>query len=148
LITPAAPLTHGPHSAKRRKRSGAQGLVEFAILGPVFFLMLFGIIEMGRLMWTRHELVNATREGSRYAMVHGAKSSGGMANSAQVKSYMLTKSSGLGSSLGVTVTYAGTGQPGEQVTVASTYTYVPMISYVLNMGSISFSSTSKVLVEH
>jgi Flp pilus assembly protein TadG len=148
LIASTAPRTPGPHDATRRTRSRAQGLVEFAILGPVFFLMLFGIIEMGRFMWTRHELVNATREGSRYAMVHGAKSSGGVASSADVKTYMLTKSAGLGSSLGVNVTYAGTAQPGEQVTVASTYTYVPMISYVLNMGSISLSSTSKVLVEH
>jgi Flp pilus assembly protein TadG len=137
-------------AAARRKRFGAQGLVEFAIIGPLFLLMLFGIIEMGRLMWTRHELVNATREGSRYAMVHGAKS-GAEATSDQVRDYMLTKSAGLSTGLCsgcVTVSYAGTGQPGEQVTVTSTYTYVPMISYVLNRGSISLSSTSKVLVQH
>ncbi|HXV32132.1 MAG TPA: TadE/TadG family type IV pilus assembly protein [Sinorhizobium sp.] len=38
-----------------RSRSGA-GAVEFALVMPVFLLMLFGTIEYGRLFWTKHAL--------------------------------------------------------------------------------------------
>ncbi|AVA24572.1 TadE family protein [Rhizobium sp. NXC24] len=38
-----------------QSRSGASA-VEFALVAPVFFLMLFGMIELGRLLWTSHAL--------------------------------------------------------------------------------------------
>jgi len=38
-----------------RERSGASA-VEFALVAPVFLLMLFGMIEFARLFWTTHAL--------------------------------------------------------------------------------------------
>ncbi|MEF0943880.1 TadE/TadG family type IV pilus assembly protein [Rhizobium sp. BR 362] len=38
-----------------QSHSGASA-VEFALVAPVFFLMLFGMIELGRLLWTSHAL--------------------------------------------------------------------------------------------
>ncbi|UJW77572.1 TadE/TadG family type IV pilus assembly protein [Rhizobium sp. SL42] len=38
-----------------RERSGASA-VEFALVAPVFLLMLFGMIEFARLLWTTHAL--------------------------------------------------------------------------------------------
>lgn len=38
-----------------RSRNGAAA-VEFALVMPVFLLMLFGIEELGRLFWTSHAL--------------------------------------------------------------------------------------------
>ena len=35
----------------RRRRSRAQALVEFALVVPWFFLLLFGIIEAGRFIF-------------------------------------------------------------------------------------------------
>jgi hypothetical protein len=52
-----------------------QALVEFALVAPVFFLLLFGIIEGGRFIFYYETLNNATREGARYAIVHGENSS-------------------------------------------------------------------------
>ncbi len=57
-----------------RRRSRGQALVEFALLAPVFFLVLFAIIEAGRFMFYYEILNNATREGARYAIVNGANS--------------------------------------------------------------------------
>ena len=57
-----------------RRRSRGQALVEFALLAPVFFLVLFAIIEAGRFMFYYEVLNNATREGARYAIVNGANS--------------------------------------------------------------------------
>jgi hypothetical protein len=58
-------------------------MVEFAIVAPIFFLLLFGIIEGGRFIFYYETLSNAAREGARYAIVHGANStcpSGPMSN--------------------------------------------------------------------
>lgn len=55
-----------PGSASR-----AQALVEFAIVAPIFFLILFGIIDFGRYVYYTQVLNNAAREGARYAIVHG-----------------------------------------------------------------------------
>jgi len=59
-----------PPTTKRR-RSRGQALAEFAIVAPMFFLLLFGIIEAGRFIFYYEVLSNATREGARYAIVNG-----------------------------------------------------------------------------
>jgi Flp pilus assembly protein TadG len=46
--------------------------VEFALVAPMFFLLLLGIIEAGRFIFYYEVLHNATREGARYAIVNGA----------------------------------------------------------------------------
>lgn len=48
--------------------------MEFALVAPVFFLLLFAIIEGGRFILYYETLSNATREGARYAIVNGANS--------------------------------------------------------------------------
>jgi len=49
--------------------------VEFAIVAPVFFLMIFGMIEYGRLVMVQQILTNATREGARRAVLQDATTS-------------------------------------------------------------------------
>ena len=60
--------------ARRSKSSKGQALVEFALIAPLFFLLLYSIIEFGRYVYTVQVLNNAAREGARYAIVHGAES--------------------------------------------------------------------------
>lgn len=43
--------------------------VEFAIVGAVFFVLLFGVIEFGRALFTWNTLTEATRRGARLAVV-------------------------------------------------------------------------------
>src|SRR5215212_9768522 len=60
---------------RRTARAGrGQAMVEFALVAPVFFLLLFGIIEGGRFILYYQTLNNAAREGARYAIVHGSNS--------------------------------------------------------------------------
>ncbi len=47
-------------------------MVEFAIVAPVFFLLLFGSFEFSRLNVIRHTADNAAYEAARIAMVPGA----------------------------------------------------------------------------
>ena len=41
--------------------------VEFAVVAPVFFLLVFGLFEFGRLVMVQQALTNAAREGCRAA---------------------------------------------------------------------------------
>ena len=49
-------------------------MVEFALVAPLLFLLLLGIVEAGRFVLNLEALHHATREGARYAIVHGAES--------------------------------------------------------------------------
>jgi hypothetical protein len=60
--------------ANRLRRSKGQALVEFALIAPLFFLLLYSIIEFGRYVYVVQILNNAAREGARYAIVHGSGS--------------------------------------------------------------------------
>ena len=63
------------HVLRHGRKSRGQALVEFAVVTPILFLLILGTIEVGRFIF-HYELVNnATREGARYAIVHGSRSS-------------------------------------------------------------------------
>jgi len=53
----------------QRPRQGA-ALVEFAFVAVIFFMLFFGIVEYCRFIFVRQVLVNAAREGARYAVVN------------------------------------------------------------------------------
>lgn len=50
-----------------REARGASA-VEFAIVLPVFLLILFGIIDLGRFAWTFNQLEKAAQMGARFAV--------------------------------------------------------------------------------
>lgn len=52
--------------ARRRNRHGAAA-VEFALVAPLFFFLVFGMIEVGRAIMVQQVLTNASREGARFA---------------------------------------------------------------------------------
>jgi hypothetical protein len=63
-----------PFGRHARVRSRGQALVEFALVAPLFFILLLGIIEAGRFIYHYEMLNNAARAGVRYAIIHGAES--------------------------------------------------------------------------
>ena len=63
-----------PYRSCRRDRRGAAA-VEFAIVAPVFFLMILGMIEIGRGVMVQQVITNASREGARLAVLPGSTSS-------------------------------------------------------------------------
>ena len=52
-------------------------LVEFAIGATVFLMVMFGVIEFGRLLWTHNALTDAARRATRYAVNKPANSQAG-----------------------------------------------------------------------
>ncbi len=49
-----------------RNRRGSVA-VEFGLIAPILFLLIFGLIDFGRAYYTVHDLAAAVREGARYA---------------------------------------------------------------------------------
>ena len=58
-----------------RPRARGQGLVEFALVLPLFLFILIAIVDVGRVVWANDVLANAAREAARYAIVHGGSAS-------------------------------------------------------------------------
>ena len=52
-----------------RESSRGQELVEYAIVFPVLMLLVLGIIEFGRIIYSYNAISNAAREGARFAVV-------------------------------------------------------------------------------
>ena len=55
------------HRRAARFRRQGTAAVEFAILAPIFFILIFGMIEYGRMVMVHQILTNAAREGARVA---------------------------------------------------------------------------------
>jgi hypothetical protein len=54
------------------RRSRGQALVEFALVIPVFLLMLFALIDVGRFIYLNSTLSQAAREGARLGSVEAS----------------------------------------------------------------------------
>ena len=54
-----------------RNKSGSKGVaaIEFALVAPVFFLVVFATVDFGWYFYVRHTIQSATREGTRLALV-------------------------------------------------------------------------------
>jgi Flp pilus assembly protein TadG len=54
----------------RRDNERGGSLIEFTVIASFFFLMLCAIVAAGNLYYTHNALVEATRRGARYAVLH------------------------------------------------------------------------------
>jgi hypothetical protein len=61
-------MMRAPHHPPSNRQRGA-AVVEFALVAMIFFMLLIGIFEFGRLMFTWNTAVEATRRGARLAVV-------------------------------------------------------------------------------
>src|SRR5262245_61607545 len=117
-LPPTVEKLEKPYGLFRRNRRAAAA-VEFAVIAPVFFLLIFGMIEYGRMIMVQQVITNASREGARLAVLDGA-TTGEVED--RVESY-LTSSSIDASSAGISV-YANNNQAlgnagfGDPITVS------------------------------
>lgn len=137
-----------------------QAVVEFALIAPIFFLVLFSLVEAGRFMFFYETLNNATREGARYAIVNGANSLGcptgppapgsvacdptGNAVKQRVRDAAF---GALGSAVTVTPTWFADNGRGSTVTVAASYTYSSLVP-IVPLPPITVSAESSLVVNN
>lgn len=100
-----------------RRSEWGQSLVEFAMVVPLLLLLVFGIIDFGRLLMNQVTLTNAVREGARIASVGGS--------SGDVTSRVESAAPGLSPSVSYTSATAG-----NNLTVSATAN----ISFITPVG--------------
>jgi Flp pilus assembly protein TadG len=62
--------THRRRQASGRRRDRGQGLTEFALVIPIFLLIVVALFDLGRAVFAYNTLTNAAREGARIAIVN------------------------------------------------------------------------------
>jgi len=68
-MTISARQTKRPRSNRLRNKQQGVYTIEFAFVGALFFLLLFAVIEVGRLFFVWNVLTEASRRGARLATV-------------------------------------------------------------------------------
>jgi hypothetical protein len=59
-------------AATERRQWRGQGVAEFAIVAPIAFMVIFGIISVGLYVFYQQQVTNVAREAARYAAIHSA----------------------------------------------------------------------------
>jgi len=123
----------------RRWRRGA-AVVEFALVAPLFILLVFGMIEFGRMVMVQQVLTNASREGARLAVLDGSTT----ANVQTTVNSYLASSSITGANVTVNPnppSNAAFGAP-VTVTVSIPFSQVSWLPSPMYLGATTMSATS------
>lgn len=123
-------------------------MVEFAIVLPIILLMVFGIVDFGRALYTVNNLTAAVREGARLASTQispdpttaGSKS----AVSTAVTNYVVAFGGSAGAPT-VNETFTGALPNLQSITVKITsYPFTPItpLANLIGLGTIAFTDSA------
>jgi Flp pilus assembly protein TadG len=141
--------------SSRRGQSRGQALVEFSLVFPLMLLLVFGLIDLGRLVYTNNALSEAAREGARWGSVQARSAS----DIAGIEAHTVGQVAGIG---GVTAT-ATCIRPGTvvmacapndtleveaQVTVGMITPVISQLMSVAGLNPFDLTSTASVLVNN
>ena len=119
--------------SKKGKNEDGQAMVEFALILPIFLLILCGILDFGWLFYNQLSLNNACREGARYAVVNTADGADTQAIINHIENTTTTVFANDG--VDITVTYSSPSDPtAGDITVtleADISFFTPVLSTVL-----------------
>ncbi|MHB8514123.1 MAG: TadE/TadG family type IV pilus assembly protein [Dehalococcoidia bacterium] len=136
-----------------RRRELGQSLVEFALMAPLFMLLVLATIDGARAVFAYNTIANAAREGARYGIVHGAASSspiGPGANETGIVTYVgqFTRSFPA-QDVAVTPTWPqGSNADGSPVAVQVTYQYRPLFGGLIGIGPMTLQASSTMVIVH
>lgn len=138
----------------REKRGAAT--VEFAIIAAVLLTLVFGIIELGVLMFDKHILTNASREGARAGIVMRIPRVSDAAIIDKVngyaKKYMVTFGTPNDPDVKVTRTWLTTDPPtilksGDELVVEVTYNFDFLFLSFVGLGPITLTADTRMRME-
>lgn len=121
------------------KRIRGQSLVEFALLLPVFLLLVMGVIDFARAYGVLQVVTNAAREGARLGII---PSTAPAAVTTQVDTYLAaggqTGCATVGANLGTA------GSAGDSTTVTVTCNFTPLTGSLIPgwSGTVALAQTS------
>lgn len=129
----------------RKHRQRGAAILEFGLAFLAFFVVLYGIMEFGRIVASYNILSGAAREGVRYAVVHGS-ASGSVATASDIQDVVRRWAIGMDTSaVAVTTTWTPGNAPGSQVKVTASYNITPFTGLILTNG-ITVQSSSQMAI--
>ena len=136
----------------RRRRSRGQALVEFTLAIPLFLLVFLGIAEGGYYVVATTIVSHATHEGARLGVLSSTSSR------ATVRTRVVNAASAIvgvaNGDIAVCVLGKGctnanyqTRDAGDRLQVTTTYTHLPLVSYVFSGISFPANAVAELRVE-
>ena len=126
----------------------AAAMVEFAIVLPILLLMVFGIVDFGRALYTLNNLTAAVREGARLASTQispdPTTGSSMTAVSTAVTNYVVAFGGNAGAPT-VSETFSGTPPNMQSITVQIVnYPFTPItpLANLIGLGTIQMSPSA------
>ena len=138
----------------RKSRQRGTAMFEFAIVVVILLMLMFGMVDFGRALYSYHFISNAAREGTRYAIVRGATATP-VASAADIQAFVGNVPQGIDPAM-LTVTPTWTNPnglaicggtqnyPGCAIQVRVDYTF--KFIFPLLPTSIPMSSTSEMII--
>ena len=126
-----------------REQAG-QSLAELSIVLVLFLVLLFGIVDAGRLIFAYNAVSAGAREGVRWAVVRGATSPLGTATKDDIKAFV--QNSTVGTTVDVDATWTPDKQPGSTVAVMVTSPFSPIAPFPMVPKTLTLSSTSSMVI--
>ncbi len=126
-------------------RRGAS-IVEFALVFLLLMLVVLGLMDLGRGIWTYTTVAQASREASRYIMVHG---SANRTTAADIENVVARHAIGLDASkLQVSTSYDDEdSKRGDTVDVSVRYDFQLLTApLVLQSGTITLAANSRTVL--
>jgi Flp pilus assembly protein TadG len=133
--------------AHRRLRAGSRGdaMTEFALVVPIFAMLLFGVMDVGKAVYAYSYVSYAAREATRYAAVHGGDSKD-PASSADIQNFVANEMHGLSAKqLSVTTSWSPDNNRGSVVKVKVQYSMaidVPLLA----AKTLALASASQMVI--
>jgi Flp pilus assembly protein TadG len=123
------------------RRQRGQGMVEFAVISVLLFLVFFVVLDGGRAINAYQTVAEAAREGIHAAELQDS-------TDAQIRT-AINAHSGLLGDLGTSATISpvGTRTATQTVTVTVAYQFRMITPLLSQFGPINFSTTTVVTVE-
>jgi Flp pilus assembly protein TadG len=140
----------------RKRHESGQSMTEFAIVLPIFLMLVFGVLDLGRVVWANSALAHASREAARSAIVLGENVE---SPKEVIREVALSKAIVAGDQLSVEVCY-GLGCSGDTDTLDATYergtpvtvtirgTVSSVTGALLGFGTIGVSGSTTMLVNY
>ncbi len=127
------------HTQRGQDRRRGSVIVEFSLAFTAFIMLLMGMMEFGRAVWTFSTLSHAVSQGARYAAVHGSGNpvvvNGSVDTAAAIANLVRANSIGLDpSQVTVNTVWSPDDARGSEFTITASY---PL---TMVMGSFFFSN--------
>ncbi len=119
---------------KRRDQRGAS-VVEFAIILPLIVWLIFGIMEIGFVLYDKTMITQASREGARAGVVFRVPAVADEEIIGVVNDFLGTSLITFGEPQTATVTVTRSGlSAGDRLKVTVSYTYTALVFSIASMG--------------